>query len=77
VGDRGAGSAHFGAPRVVGHGGTYKVDKAARGRQIACVASAENDGGYIQIGLVNGTVRHDRRGRAVVAARHGALQRHQ
>jgi hypothetical protein len=43
--------------RPCGHGRTYKVAKAARGRKIACVASAENDGGYIQIGLVNRTVK--------------------
>ncbi len=53
----GAGRGHFGAPKVVAHGRTYKVGKAARGRHVACFAEAANDGGYIQIGLANTAVK--------------------
>jgi hypothetical protein len=53
----GAGSAHFGAPKVVGRGRTYKVGKAAGGHQIACFAEASNAGGFIQIGLANTSIR--------------------
>lgn len=53
----GAGRGHFGAPKVVGRGRTYKVGRAARGRHIACFAEAANDGGSIQIGLANTSIR--------------------
>ena len=53
----GAGRSHFGAPKVVAHGRTYKIGRAARGRRIACLADATNDGGFIQIGLANTAVR--------------------
>lgn len=53
----GAGSSHFGAPKLVARGRTYKVTKAARGHRIACFADAANDGGYVQIGLASTRVR--------------------
>jgi hypothetical protein len=53
----GAGSGHFGAPKVVGHGRTYKIARAARGRHVACMADATNAGGYIQVGMANTSVK--------------------
>jgi len=53
----GAGHTRFGAPKVVGRGLKYKVAKEARGRRIGCMVYAENDGGYIQIGLANASIR--------------------
>jgi hypothetical protein len=53
----GAGTAHFGAPKEVGHGRTYKVAKADTGHHVACMLDATNDGGFAQVGLARAFIR--------------------
>lgn len=53
----GAGTSHFGAPKPVGVGKTYKVRRADAGHRLACVVTAANDGGYVTVALANEAAR--------------------
>jgi hypothetical protein len=53
----GAGTSHFGAPKPVGVGKTYKIRRADAGHHVACFVTAANDGGYVTVAVANTAVR--------------------
>ena len=53
----GAGRGHYGSPKPVGRGATYKIARADRGHHVACIADASNAGGYVDVGTANTLVR--------------------
>jgi secreted trypsin-like serine protease len=51
----GGGSDHYGAPKSIGSGKTYKVKSSDAGKTLGCIVKATNDGGYSDAGA--GSVR--------------------
>jgi hypothetical protein len=53
----GRGTSHFGAPKPIGAGRTYRVKKSDVGERVSCLARAANAGGFSDVGATAVRIR--------------------